>query len=135
MRDGNVAVRMRTASTLAVAIALIAVLVHLSTEMRRTAPSVRDSDSRAAQLPHSVARSDEGPEAHSATEPMDPEIIALAGLQPEDVEWVLDRVERTQSVRTLTDAERLQLMSELASIRMFTVLERTEEMSPREEMP
>ena len=126
---------MRTASILTVAIALIAVLVHLSMEMRRTAPSVRDSDSRAAQLPHSVARSDEGPEAHSATEPMDPEISALAGLQPEDVEWVLDRLERAQSVRVLTEQERMQLMSELASIRMFAVLERTEDMTPREEMP
>ena len=65
-----------------------------------------------------------------AAEAEDPELDALAGLPPEDVEWVLDRVERTQSVRALSAAERLQLMSELASIRMFAVLERTEAMTP-----
>jgi hypothetical protein len=68
-----------------------------------------------------------------AEPPLDPEAAALATLPPEDVQWVLDEVARTEAVRAMTEPERLQLLTQLASIRMFTVLERQDPMSPAQE--
>lgn len=60
------------------------------------------------------------------------DVAAVAGLPPEDIDWVLAEVTRTQTVRELGAAERSQLIAELASIRMFTVLERE---APLEQQP
>lgn len=53
----------------------------------------------------------------------------LAALPPEDVEWVLDAVARTESVRQLSEPEREALIAQLSSVRMHAVLERTEPMA------
>lgn len=64
------------------------------------------------------------------------DVAAVAGLPPEDIDWVLAEVTRTETVRQLSDAERSQLIAELASTRMFTVLEREAPMEWQpEDMP
>ena len=61
---------------------------------------------------------------------------ALAVLPPEDADWVLGEVARTQQVRALGETERSELIAQLASIRMFTVLEREEPLAlPEERAP
>lgn len=58
----------------------------------------------------------------------------LAALPPEDVEWVLDAVARTESVRQLSAPEREALIAQLSSVRMHAVLERTEPMAVEPEV-
>lgn len=58
----------------------------------------------------------------------------LAVLPPEDVEWVLDAVARTESVRELSEGDREALIAQLASVRRFAVLERTEPMAVEPEV-
>lgn len=53
----------------------------------------------------------------------------LAALPPEDVEWVLDAVARTESARELSEQDREALIAQLSSVRMHAVLERTEPMA------
>lgn len=57
------------------------------------------------------------------------EEAGLAALPPEDVEWVLEAVARTESVRQLSEPERAALIAQLSSVRMHAVLERTEPMA------
>lgn len=62
-----------------------------------------------------------------APAPVEPTIVdPLTTLPPEDIEWVLDHVERTESVRELDEAQRARLIAQLVSVRMHDVIERTE---------
>jgi hypothetical protein len=70
----------------------------------------------------SLAPPHDGTPSTVDAEPGDP----LAQLAAEDAEWVLDRVARTESARVLEDDERHRLVTQLVSIRMHDIIERTE---------
>lgn len=62
------------------------------------------------------------------------EEAGLAGLPPEDAEWVLDAVARTESARALSEQDREALIAQLSLVRRHAVLERTEPMAVEPEV-
>jgi hypothetical protein len=62
------------------------------------------------------------------------EEAGLAGLPPEDAEWVLDAVARTESARALSERDREALIAQLSLVRRHAVLERTEPMAVEPEV-
>ena len=103
---------------LVVAALLVAALANRSSPLGRMAQ-------RAPAVTRTIPRPFVPPTAVTPA-PVEP----LATLPPEDADWVLDHVERAESVRVLDDAQRARLIAQLISVRMHDVAERTEPYEP-----
>jgi hypothetical protein len=101
---------------------LLAIAIAIAFEMTPTPmpPRTVVQRERVVITPRTAPRlPSERPAVRADPDPLEP-------LLPEDAEWVLDAIARTESVRALSNEERRALTAQLVSVRMHAVLERTE---------
>ncbi len=90
---------------------------------------VNSSGDRTASAPSAAAAESSTPGAAAAAAAAPADADPLTALPPEDAEWVLEEVARTEQARALSAQEQRELTAQLASVRMHAVLERTEPMA------